>query len=329
MRASREFLPEITTNVVSDCDKDVKKKSPRIVVPMYYYKFISKSSVMPDIDGFATTNLCECVCGFITSDQGYAFFHFSLESSAESLAEFAAKDFLGASKIQVILLGGNPSIYFFPWKSKNRDILYSASKPRDSDNGRSTNIDSNAVDLKKDEDAWQQIKSTLESNPNRNRFFLVHRKCEPSIPWGKSKYNTCIRKIKNNLLVYQMAKLNAALHPNGEKLIAAGPELQFTLHNFKDSLGYQNLARLTKALTKYSNLFNKDNIIHFNTINDAVVLADFVDGKCHVYDRENEHDLIQEVEVEIGSPLKKIDSVRTISPLESLKKQKIRSGYGL
>lgn len=101
-----------------------KQRSTRLDVEMGKYQFIPKGKIPENLDGFVTSNVVECVCGFISSEQGFAFFHFFRMNDPKYLTDLIKRDFAEATHIKMVLIGGNPTNLFLPWKEKKRELKF-------------------------------------------------------------------------------------------------------------------------------------------------------------------------------------------------------------
>ena len=77
-------------------------------VEMEYYLFVKKKIVPSNLAGFYTYNVCECLCGFISSEKGYAFFHFFKRQDAGHLINLIERDVSDSEALNIFLVGGNP-----------------------------------------------------------------------------------------------------------------------------------------------------------------------------------------------------------------------------
>jgi hypothetical protein len=91
-----------------------------------------------------------------------------------------------------------------------------------------------------------------------------------------------------------------------------------------------------QALTKNPNLFNKENITHNNTVNNAAVLADFSNGQYRIFHakwdngRENKSPELDYSKTELDNcKIERIGPADKFSPLTSIHKQGFKSGYSV
>jgi len=202
-------------------------------VRMKEYCYISKKNIPQDISGFCTDNVCECVSGFISSDQGYACFHFYRLNDAKALSAMIKKDFEDATSVKMNIIGANLGTIFLPWKTKDRNLTY---------------------DFYKDEEAMAELKKDLYMKcyllkEDEESFFDILE--ESRI------------KINENLFIYNAEVVDRKLKEKKFQVTMNG-KCQFIVTGIKDFVAYQNLARVTYELSNNSNIFSNKNTSHFN-----------------------------------------------------------------
>ena len=240
-----------------------------IEVQMENYFFIPAEK-MTNFKGFYTRNVCECVCGLITSEKGYAFFHLYRLSDPDNLLQLIQRDFKGAENISIHLIGGNPGNLFFLWKEKNRKLtkeeyIESDKSTKNYDGGKA--MESHLNDINNSSlgviDSWYKYYS------DSNRTEELKKIYEESI----------LTKDENNLIQYDYTKINK--HLNAMKLSVHGLDSSstFTVVSIKDLIAYQNLSKVIEVVSK----FHSKSITHSNCPITFNVIAYF-DGKLKAYD---------------------------------------------
>lgn len=234
-------------------------------VGMYYYQFIPKDKIQPNLIGFATENVCECVCGLISSNEAYAFFHFQRLNDAQHLAELIHQDFKNAIDIKLTLIGGNLGNCFLPWKAKDRNVAL-----KDAD---AKLFGTDAIDRMK----------TLIAEINEDFTFCISYDRETEIKaLIRSAINENSELSNNNLITYNFAALNEKLASSNFQVYGFDFDLSFNVRSVNDFVAYQNLSRVFKALISDSSLFNETNVTHYHSPIGDNVFAKF-NGTCGAY----------------------------------------------
>lgn len=327
----------------------MQKKREYLKVPMRQYHYISKKD-MNGVTGFVTENVCECVAGVIIGRDGYAMYHFSVNDDPGSLADNIWLDFHHTDNIKHIIFGGNVVDSFFPWKSKNRHVLFTSTPKKDCNQ----KIEQTATDFKKDEDAMNAIKEESDRAVKMSRSFPG---LFPDIGWhygftrlttaaeekykievavddvsysAETFYTRCAvfeKKLGSGLFTYDVNQLNnhirlfsSEMAANKVLFAAISKQIEFIPYGLKDCVGYQNLARLIEEL-RLLHLFNRDNTIHFNTLNDATIFFNFREEEYSVYSEANVPDYY-EAEAKLNGKHKKLDFVNCFKRPPSLNKNK-------
>lgn len=277
----------------------------RLEVPIENYVFFSKEQVDNNkAKGFFTKNACECVSGYLSSDQGYAFFHFYRLNNATELTSLIKRDFAKASNLQLTLIGGNPVNMCFPWNAKKRSLTF-------------FHYDKQLKNLieHKDEKAMAHLQTELLEFNEYYSYFHVHPTERDEI---NNIINCCItNENSEGLLSYDFKKLNTLLKEK-QFLVSGFDETgTFVVQGIKDLIAYQNLASVAEAVNK-TNLISKTNISHYNCPTHADLYADF-DGKIGVV-KDNENQKLLKLDELIFD---KLNRARSTLSKTSLNKQAI------
>lgn len=214
----------------------------RSVISSGQYQYVPKSQINGNRIGFIAPNVCECVCGLITSDQGVGFFHFSRSCKPSDLAEKLKKDFQNATSVKITLIGGNPVPGFSPWKEKNRELTY--------ENGENKLSGPEAME-----------KFRKEGKPDMGCSYQDAQNLLAIL-------DTCSKKAfeGKSLITYDYNLLNEKLAEKSFKAMDRNGQFSFKISNYKDFSGYQTLAKVIHVLTGIPELFTGNNIQHYNNL---------------------------------------------------------------
>lgn len=227
----------------------------------YYY--LPKTYIKDYITGFITKDVRDCICGLISSDQGYAFFHFFRNDDPKDLAEKIKKDFKNSTSVKILLIGGNLINSFLPWKEKNRELKYLSDDKTTNSSGLQ---------------AMELMSQRLNVDSSFNTV------CELTDPLKKEEMakllKECVTKTtQKNLFEYNYDSLNRKLSEKDFLVSGFFGQCTFRVRSTKDFIGYQNLAKVMHVLTVDTKLFNKHKIKHLHCKPGYLVKANF-NGTC-------------------------------------------------
>lgn len=248
-----------------------RQESIRLNVEMGTYQFISKEKMPEKLVGFVTQNVCECACGYISSDQGYAFFHFFRLDDPDCLAELIKRDFSESTNVKMILMGGNPTNLFLPWKDKKRNLKfidwdYETESPAEKVGAEAL------IRLRQGvRDESDYFSKCLVPVQNKNMLFQLISECITT-------------KTKDGLITYDYAVLDKKMSEQKFHVEGFDGFCFFNVASVKDFIGYQNISKLIYAAIK-THLFTGENVSHFNCKIGATLFADF-SGNFGVQSRE-------------------------------------------
>lgn len=237
-------------------------EAENVFVNMHEYRFLRKDDIPEGVKGFYTNNVCECVVGMISSDQGYGFFHYYRECEPERLKEFISRDFTNATSIKITLIGGNPNNLLAPWEVDNRELKF-----------------------ERDDGTTASDEETAQLALNSPHFFRFPTQMGVWIDPTQAlmeiigKY---IYKPKNEsplvtydaICTFDWPQIDIALNGTKIELISYSHKNKgtfgFKTHGKKDFVGYQNLRIVKKICSAFD-----ANLVHFNCGLQADVFFDF------------------------------------------------------
>lgn len=233
-----------------------------INVDMNHYQYIPMEEVPQNLTGFMTTRVHECVVGFISSDQGYGFFHYNRLNDPIVLAEVIKKDFQDATNIKVTLLGGNPGGLLFPWKANHRNVEL---EQWDSEYEKLYKHNEDAMIVLQKE----LVKDMGDFSGYFARFFLGNTNENGENSQSdevKEILKTNLLKIgeDDNLITYDYTAIDRILKEKKFKVRGFDGGCTFTIDGVKDFVSYQNIAKLVDSFKNVCD-FDGECITHFNT----------------------------------------------------------------
>lgn len=237
--------------------------SVNLSVDMSHYQFLPKDTIPKNIKGFFTRNVCECVAGMISSDQGFGFFHYFRLDDPERLKSLISRDFGNATSVKITLFGGNPNFNCFPWKAENRELV----------------LEKKDGTLLHNQEAASLL--TLSNNvsfrhPNPK---IAFSQTQPSYMEGIYMSNATIQENRtDSLICYNWTRIDESLKEkkftNFGFVVSDAREIgftiDFTITGIKDLSGYQN----TRIIKDICSIFDA-NTTHFNCMTGADIFADF------------------------------------------------------
>ncbi|WP_028387530.1 hypothetical protein [Legionella fairfieldensis] len=227
-------------------------------VPMENYLFIPKNKHSENIKGFFSHGVWDCVCGFISGKNGYAFFHFYKKNDPDCILNLIKKDFESDPELRITLIGGSLSNAFNPWKEKNRHV-----SAEDWNNNYAQLTGNDAIN-------W--IRKT-EINPDSS-YFHPERKNRHKL---EKIVQECIIELDNGFIEYDYKKLDLMLKDLNLTVRGFGGAASFNVRGIKDLVGYQNMGRLLRAFSE-SRIVSKENISHYHCVPGYDVVVNFNKG---------------------------------------------------
>ncbi len=286
---NRQFTAYGTQEGKENLKAEVVEKTKYLDVKMGHYTFIPQSE-SHDLQGFSTTNICECVCGFIKGKEGVAFFHFDKCKDAADLAKMISRDF-PSKKISITLIGGNMNNCWQPSTYVDCSIQLSRLSIKSFNAVYGANI--------------------KEPNDDQSAFQLMHQLIMPNT---KSKVRHANRRFRLNEIEKAILQLNNDAfifeydYPGlDERLQKASctaeyfldsDENTFIVRGIVDAHGYQNISDVLSSLDK-EGVLKHSSLQHFNCKIAANIVVDF-SGKItelnkHLHDVISDHKSAQKL----------------------------------
>lgn len=220
-------------------------------IEMNEYQYIPREIIPINLEGFFTSNVCECVTGFISSDRGIAFFHFFRRNDENQLINLIKRDFQDANSLKITLVGANiGKSILFPSKVEGKSLKRRREDVEDEQ--------SLIEELKREVVSGSPYFTHFQMNEaDRNKFSDCSRDQPQFIT--DSLENKC-----TNLITYNFSMIEKTLKKNPLEVNGFDDSFTFKANSLKDFIAYQNLSRIVYALISLD-LFNADNTSHYNT----------------------------------------------------------------
>ncbi|MBA4697038.1 MAG: hypothetical protein H2069_06610 [Legionella sp.] len=181
-----------------------------------------------DYNGVFTDNLCECVFIYIVSDKGYAAAHFYRKNDANDLIEKIERDFQGAKRLDVMLVGGFFNRLAFPWKIEKRELKFADKKYW------------HKVTL----DKIHRVENAIHAlNQEDNSMILIENYHQNFIGQSFLKAKNC-DVANNGLFTVDLDSFNQTIKNKNLIAKSLSGSISFQVKNIKDFLGYQNVIKL-------------------------------------------------------------------------------------
>lgn len=239
----------------------------RLEVKIEQYQYIAKDNIPKNLVGFITDNVRDCVCGLISSDQGFVFFHFYRRDDPEDLKQRIEKDFKNSTCIKISLFGGNFVNTFFPWEVTERELHF---LPQDK-KSEYCGIEAMKLIQESEKEPLKVVYTVDLSKFGLELLQLVGQ---------------CQKNLKDNgFFEYDLDLLNTKLKEKQFQVFAFEDRSHFKVQRFEDFIGYQSLSKVLYAISEIT-LSDKSNLKHHYCYPSKLVIADF-DGSCSAHVSEH------------------------------------------